>query len=130
MISHGAGSGREGYTLATPFGVPFPPSAEFATLGVPMDYTLPAVLFVLGFAGALLASGVWKWNLGGHKTVRLPVEDGAVRLDLVAKGRPESRGANGGAVPREAAATQPSATDAPPSGTGNRAGKPRARGRR
>ncbi|MCL4369651.1 MAG: hypothetical protein M1380_01910 [Chloroflexi bacterium] len=93
-----------------------------------MDYALPAILFLLGFAGALLASGVWKWNLGSQRTVRLPVEDGAVRLDLVAKGRPESRGANGGAGPREAAAPQPSAADAP--STGNRAGKPRARGRK
>ncbi len=48
-----------------------------------MDFALPAFLFVLGFTAALVASGTLKWSIRGRESRKLPLEDGAVRLDKI-----------------------------------------------
>ena len=52
-----------------------------------MEYVVPAVLFVLGFGGALLMRRVVSmWTRRGRSR-DLPVQKGAVRLDTVGKKR-------------------------------------------
>ena len=50
-----------------------------------MDYAVPVILFLLGFSAFLLASKGLRWSLRGRRSVRIPAEDGAVRLGPVGK---------------------------------------------
>lgn len=55
-----------------------------------MDYALPVILFVIGFVAALVARGSLKLGIGSRRQVKLPISDGAVRLDLLGRGSGES----------------------------------------
>ncbi len=80
-----------------------------------MDYTVPAILFVLGFVAALVAGGLLRPRLRG-RAGRMPVEMGAVRLDRMAEGLPKAGRATSG--PGKPVATVPAGPLAEGSGAG------------
>ncbi len=56
------------------------------------QYVAPAILFVIGFGGAVLARRVATWARKGTGPKTVPLKKGAVRLDHVpAKGKKRRR---------------------------------------
>ncbi len=52
-----------------------------------MDYLVPAILFALGFGGALLARRAVSWIQGGRAGSRMPMDRGSVRLEDMGRKR-------------------------------------------
>ncbi|MGE5619926.1 MAG: hypothetical protein ACM3US_11790 [Sphingomonadaceae bacterium] len=53
-----------------------------------MELWLPFILFLAGFAAALVAGGLLRPNLRGRGKTNLPLDDGVVRLDRLGRSRP------------------------------------------
>lgn len=71
-----------------------------------MEFWLPFILFLAGFAAALVAGGLLRPNLSGRGNTDLPLDDGVVRLDRL--GRPRTAGGQGPEPQGEVGAEQAS----------------------
>ncbi|MHB0870854.1 MAG: hypothetical protein ACYC5J_15585 [Chloroflexota bacterium] len=56
-----------------------------------MESWLPVILFLLGFVAAVKAGGLFKWNVRFGGSTKLPVDNGAIRLDRLGKGSAAGR---------------------------------------